>query len=193
MTSPPRSHRSAPVPRKNSAEVRFGEWRLDAVAGGLLLRNAANRRPTIASLNSVPPVAHAFAMDPLPWPLAFFFLLFSGWVNRQPLAVIEYLLEENRVLRTARGSRRLCLTDDQRRRLAVERQSHRPDAIWCRSPASSHRIPFCGGIASSSPRNTTARRGDALIARVPSRTSRRSLRAWQPRTRPGGTRGSAAG
>jgi transposase InsO family protein len=59
-------------------------------------------------------------MDPLPPPLAFFVLLFSGWVNRQQQAVIDYLLEENRVLRAAQGSRRLRLTDDQRRGLAVK-------------------------------------------------------------------------
>jgi hypothetical protein len=58
-------------------------------------------------------------MDVLPPPLAFFLLLLSGWVNRQQQAVIDYLLEENRVLRAQRGSRRLRLTDDQRRRLAV--------------------------------------------------------------------------
>ena len=59
-------------------------------------------------------------MDPLPCPLAFFLLLFSGWVNRQQQAVIDYLREENRVLRAAHGPRRLRLTDDQRRRLAVK-------------------------------------------------------------------------
>src|SRR5215813_8264318 len=59
-------------------------------------------------------------MDPLPPPLAFFCLLFSGWANRQQQAVIDYLLEENRVLRAAEGSRRLRLADDQRRRLAVK-------------------------------------------------------------------------
>ena len=47
-------------------------------------------------------------------------LLFAGWVNRQQQAVIDYLLEENRVLRAAHGPRRLRLTDDQRRRLAVK-------------------------------------------------------------------------
>ena len=41
-------------------------------------------------------------------------------VNRQQQAVIDYLLEENRVLRAAKPSRRLRLTDDQRRRLAVK-------------------------------------------------------------------------
>jgi hypothetical protein len=59
-------------------------------------------------------------MDPLPPPLAFFLLLFSGWVNRQQQAVIDYLLEENRALRAAQSSRRVRLTDDQRRRLAVK-------------------------------------------------------------------------
>jgi transposase InsO family protein len=59
-------------------------------------------------------------MNPLPRPLTFFLLLFSGWVNRHQQAVIEYLLEENRVLRAMNGSRRLPLTDDQRRRLAVK-------------------------------------------------------------------------
>ena len=59
-------------------------------------------------------------MAPVPPPLAFFLLLFSGWVNRNQQAVIDYLLEENRVLRAVNGSRRLRLTDDQRRRLAVK-------------------------------------------------------------------------
>jgi transposase InsO family protein len=59
-------------------------------------------------------------MGQLPPCLAFFFLLFSGWVNRQQQAVIDYLLEENRVLHAAQGYRRLRLTDDQRRRLAVK-------------------------------------------------------------------------
>ena len=59
-------------------------------------------------------------MDALPSSLAFLLLLFSGRVNRQQQAVIDYLLEENRVLRAERGSRRLRLTDDQRRRLAVK-------------------------------------------------------------------------
>jgi hypothetical protein len=59
------------------------------------------------------------AMDPLPSPLTFFLLLFSGWIHRHQQAVIDYLIEENRVLRAVNGSRRLRLTDDQRRRLAV--------------------------------------------------------------------------
>ena len=59
-------------------------------------------------------------MDSLPPPLAFLVLVFAGWINRQQQAAIEYLLEENRVLRAAHGRRRIPLTDDQRRRLAVK-------------------------------------------------------------------------
>ena len=43
-----------------------------------------------------------------PWTL----LLVSGWVNRQHQAVIDYLLDENRIRRTAHAPRRLRLTDD---------------------------------------------------------------------------------
>ena len=43
----------------------------------------------------------------------------AGWVNRHQLEAIEYLREENRVLLEQLGERRIRLTDDQRRRLAV--------------------------------------------------------------------------
>jgi hypothetical protein len=76
--------------------------------------------PNLAPVETRPPLRQAPAMDPLPPPLAFLLLLFSGWVNRHQQAVIDYLLEENRVLRAVNGSRRLRLTDDQRRRLAVK-------------------------------------------------------------------------
>jgi putative transposase len=41
------------------------------------------------------------------------------WVNRRQLAVIDYLKEENRILREQMQGRLLRFTDDQRRRLAV--------------------------------------------------------------------------
>ncbi len=46
-------------------------------------------------------------------------LLTSRWVRRHQQAVIDYLLEENRVLQEQRNGKRLVLTDDQRRRLAA--------------------------------------------------------------------------
>ena len=43
----------------------------------------------------------------------------AGWITRQQDAVVEYLREENRVLKQQLGRKRLRLTDAQRRRLAV--------------------------------------------------------------------------
>jgi hypothetical protein len=77
-------------------------------------------RINLHTLNAGYAFCEAAAMDPLPRPLAFLLLPVSGWVNRQHQAVIDYLLEENRILRAAQGPRRLRLTDDQRRRLAVK-------------------------------------------------------------------------
>jgi hypothetical protein len=56
----------------------------------------------------------------LPEPLRFLLLVMAGWVNRRQQDVIEYLGEENRVLREALGGRRLRFTDEQRRRLATK-------------------------------------------------------------------------
>jgi len=44
----------------------------------------------------------------------------AGWMNQRQLQVIDYLREENRVLREQLGERRLRFTDDQRRRLAAK-------------------------------------------------------------------------
>ena len=44
----------------------------------------------------------------------------SGWMNHRQQQVIEYLREENRVLREQLGGRRVRLNDNQRRRLAIK-------------------------------------------------------------------------
>ncbi len=44
----------------------------------------------------------------------------AGWVNHHQQRAIEYLQEENRVLREQLGQKRVRLTDDQRRRLAAK-------------------------------------------------------------------------
>jgi hypothetical protein len=59
-------------------------------------------------------------MNAMPPALQFLLLTFAGWVNRRQQKVIDYLLEENRVLREQLGGRRLRLTNDQRRRLAAK-------------------------------------------------------------------------
>ena len=52
-------------------------------------------------------------------PLRLLLLTLAGWVNRHQQHVIDYLVEENRVLREQLRGRRVRLTDDQRRRLAA--------------------------------------------------------------------------
>jgi hypothetical protein len=47
-------------------------------------------------------------------------LAFAGWISRHQAEVIEYLLEENRVLEEQMNGRALRLNDDQRRRLAAK-------------------------------------------------------------------------
>src|SRR2546422_3247889 len=55
-------------------------------------------------------------------PLRLLLVTLAGWVNRHQQQVIEYLMEENRVLREQLKGRRVRLTDDQRRRLAAKGQ-----------------------------------------------------------------------
>ena len=53
-------------------------------------------------------------------PCSFLIVSIAGWMNRHQQAVIEYLMEENRVLREQIGRRRMRFDDDQRRRLATK-------------------------------------------------------------------------
>ncbi len=53
-----------------------------------------------------------------PWQLLVFII--AGWINRQQQEVIEYLRTENQVLKEPVGKRRILLSDEQRRRLAVK-------------------------------------------------------------------------
>jgi len=53
-----------------------------------------------------------------PWQLML--IILASWVNRQQQEVIEYLRTENAVLKEKLGKKRILLTDEQRRRLAVK-------------------------------------------------------------------------
>jgi len=53
-------------------------------------------------------------------PFIFFVNRLAGWLNRRQQRVIDYLVEENRILRGQLRGKRLRLTDDQRRRLVVK-------------------------------------------------------------------------
>jgi hypothetical protein len=124
------------------------------------------------------------------FPARLLFLLLPGWINRQQQTVIEYLLEENRLLRAERGSRRLQLTDDQRRRLPVKGKT-----------LGRRRL---GGIAGIVTPDTILRWYRRLVAKkyagskkgvpdrpAPSRTSPPSWSVWRTRTLRGATRESA--
>jgi putative transposase len=53
-------------------------------------------------------------------PFSFLVVTLAGWLNERQQQVIEYLIEENRVLREQMGRRRFRFTDNQRRRLAAK-------------------------------------------------------------------------
>ena len=53
-----------------------------------------------------------------PWQL--FVVTVAGWINQHQQDAIDYLVEENRVLKGQLRGRRLRLTDDERRRLALK-------------------------------------------------------------------------
>ena len=69
-------------------------------------------------------------------PFRFVVISIAGWMNQQQQQAIDYLREENRVLREQLGGRRLRFTDDQRRRLAA-RAKGSADARCRRSQRSS--------------------------------------------------------
>jgi putative transposase len=52
--------------------------------------------------------------------LRFILVCMAGWLNRNQQLVIEYLLEEVKILREIQGEKRLRFTDEQRRRLAIK-------------------------------------------------------------------------
>ena len=56
-------------------------------------------------------------MRPAMDPFRLLLISLAGWLNQSQHEVIEYLQEENRVLREQLGGKRLRFNDDQRRRL----------------------------------------------------------------------------
>ena len=52
-------------------------------------------------------------------PIAIVLTMLAGWINRQQTEVIEYLIEENKILREKIGNKRILLNKNQKRRLAV--------------------------------------------------------------------------
>lgn len=53
-------------------------------------------------------------------PFRFVLIAVAGWMNQHQLQIIDYLREENRVLREQLSGRRVRFNDDQRRRFAAK-------------------------------------------------------------------------
>jgi hypothetical protein len=53
-------------------------------------------------------------------PFRFVLIAVGGWMNQHQLQIIDYLREENWVLREQLGGRRMRFNDGQRRRLAAK-------------------------------------------------------------------------
>jgi putative transposase len=56
-------------------------------------------------------------------PWQFFFLILAGWVHREQQKIIEFYQTQLDALMKAQGKKRIRLTDDQRRVLAVKGKS----------------------------------------------------------------------
>lgn len=54
----------------------------------------------------------------------------AGWLNRHQQAVIDYLIEENRVLKNQVEGNRLRFTDEQRIQLAVKAKTLGRVNVW---------------------------------------------------------------
>jgi len=54
------------------------------------------------------------------YQFSFLVVSIAGWIDQHQQQVIEYLIQENRVLREQMGTRRMRFSDDQRRRLAAK-------------------------------------------------------------------------
>jgi len=53
-------------------------------------------------------------------PLTMLLMMLAGWLNRHQHEMLEYLKEENKILREKLGKKRIILNDHQRLRLAIK-------------------------------------------------------------------------
>src|ERR1700740_2210471 len=98
-------------------------------------------------------------MSPLLLPFQLVLLMFAGWVTRHQLDVIEYLQEENRVLKERLGGRRLRFTDSERRRQENAARSRSMPTWWSRAVNRSFFCRLARSRTRASPGNTLSRLG----------------------------------
>ncbi len=104
-------------------------WSLAGILSWLGSGNPGPRKVQEFDLSDFPPVVRSFARRPAAIltkcaatfdPFRLLLISIAGWLGQQQRDVIDYLHEENRVLRQQLGNKRLRLSDDQRRRLAAK-------------------------------------------------------------------------
>src|SRR5205807_9967636 len=78
-----------------------------------------NRSACLAAMQGCE-VCYAARMRACLNPFSFLVVSLAGWLNQRQHQIIDYLVEENCVMREQIGRRRLRFTDDQRRRLAAK-------------------------------------------------------------------------
>ena len=118
-------------------------------------------------------------------PFRFVLIVVAGWMNQRQLQMIEYLREENRVLREQLSERRLRLTDDQRRRLAARAKGlgrkvlaelativtpEIGDRFWARTTRSAACAGAASKAAATSHRHSPIRRAPVIARSPPGRT-----------------------
>jgi hypothetical protein len=81
-------------------------------------------------------------------PLQLLLVIFAGWVNRHQLDGIEYLQEENRVLKEHLGGRRIRLTDTERNHQGLENQLPQPASVTSLPHHTVQRRQRLGGMLS---------------------------------------------
>ena len=153
------------------------------------LRISSISRPLWAAAMPAPRAGRIRSMQPHLWQLLVVTL--AGWVNRFQQDAIEYLKEENRVLREQLGGRRLRFTDEQRRRLAAKARALGRDGL-----------KEVAGLVTP---DTLLRWYTRLIAKKYDGSKRRgrdglawqkryasSSSGWQPKIQPGAIQGFAA-
>ena len=80
-----------------------------------------------------------------PWQLLV--VILTGWLNRRQQAVIDFLLTEVLVLKESNGKRRILLSDEQRRRLAIKGKALGRKAV---QPKNSADGKYCGALGTAS-------------------------------------------
>jgi hypothetical protein len=76
-------------------------------------------------------------------PFHLLVITLAGWLNRQQQLVIDYIIEENSVLKEQLDDRRLRFTDRQRLRLAVKAKAVGNTSFLMKLPPWSPQIPYC--------------------------------------------------